>query len=74
MTQIKRKYLKPKNKTKKKYARAGKILSSVLYCYVEPDNFTYAKSKGKEHGTASSYVNYLISKDRGVKPATSIKE
>lgn len=46
-----------------------KVLSSVLYCYVEPANGEHAKEFGaKVFGSFSAYVNALISKDRGVTP------
>lgn len=47
-----------------------KTLSEPLYCYVEPDNGKHARTEGKKlFGSFSCYVNALIAKDRGVKPA-----
>lgn len=55
---------------KEKIRRVPKVLSSTLYCYVEPGNYAHAKGSGaKLFGSHSAYVNALIAKDRGVKPA-----
>lgn len=43
-------------------------LTSVLYVYLEPEISVYAKQKGLFHfGSTSAYLNYLISKDMGIK-------
>ena len=50
--------------------RVPKTLGTTLYCYVEKANYKHAHSLGKDmFGSASSYVNALIARDRGVKPA-----
>jgi hypothetical protein len=42
--------------------------TAQIFCYIEPANKTYVKKTAKsEFGSESAYINYLISKDRGVK-------
>jgi hypothetical protein len=43
----------------------NRLLTATLYTYVEPVNAKYAKAMGKEWGSFSNYVNYLIAKDSG---------
>ncbi len=53
----------------RKNAVVQKNLNAVLYAYVELENFAHAKEFGKKYfGSQSTYVNYLISKDRGTEP------
>lgn len=70
MATRKRKATRRKN-MRKKHPRTGKILTGLLYTYVEPGNLKHAKRQGKRpmYGTMSAYVNALIAKDRGVAPA-----
>lgn len=63
----------PKKKQPKPKSQKSTTLTTTLYCYVEPDNEAYAKTEGKkDYGSHSSYVNALIAKDRGVRPAAGI--
>lgn len=64
-----------KNKSRKNYARTGKILTKTVYAYVEPANHKHAIASGKKpkYGTTSAYVNALIAADRGAKPAKGTK-
>lgn len=59
---------KKKAKAKPK-ARRPKVLSAILFTYVEPANAKYARKQGKDpkFKTFSAFMNYLIAKDRGVK-------
>ncbi len=72
-----KKRTKPKTKKRptKKYARTGKILTRTVYAYVEPGNHKHAIASGKKpkYGTTSAYINALIARDRGVKPAAGTK-
>ena len=45
------------------------VLTTHLYPWVERPNAVYARTVGaKKYGSFSSYINQLISKDRGVRP------
>lgn len=49
-------------------------LTSTLYTYVEPVNARRAKAKGKDWGSFSNYVNFLIAKDHGDKKSMATSE
>lgn len=52
-----------------KKRRVPKVLSKIVYCYLEPANKKHAKTKGaKLFGSLSAYLNALVSKDRGASP------
>lgn len=54
----------------KKRPQTQRTLSTTLYCYVEERNARHAKTAGKKlFGSFSGYVNALIARDRGAKPA-----
>lgn len=53
---------KRKKKTKR---RNPKRLSTILYCYLEPENNRYARSYGRKNfGSFSAYIDALIALDR----------
>ena len=66
-----------KPSTKKKSTKLAKTdfsrrtLNTTLYLYVQKENAEFAKKMGKtpKFLSASGYVNTLIAKARGVKPA-----
>lgn len=64
-----------KKPVKKKKTRAGRILSTTIYAYVEAPNQSFAVKQGQlpKFGTTSAYINFLIAKDRGAKAATGTK-
>ena len=48
----------------KKSTPSNRILTTVLYCYIEPHIASFAKRKGMaEFGSTSAYINYLIAKE-----------
>ena len=53
--------------TRKNMRIKNRLLTATLYTYVEPVNAKRAKAQGKEWGSFSNYVNYLIAKDHGDK-------
>lgn len=50
--------------------RTSKALPITVYVYLTQTNAEHAKGYGRRiFGSASTYINTLICKDRGVKPA-----
>lgn len=73
----------PRNKLKAKARKqkrpkkrvTGKILTHILYGYLQPRAFLAAKKKSQspKFGTLSGYVNYLICRDCGLKVPHGLK-
>lgn len=49
--------------------KTSKKLPATVYVYLTLKNAAFAKTQGKKtYGSASAYINALISKERNVKP------